>query len=109
MQNKGRETGKEIKQTTQIEIGRDEKKQVDERKNQNVGKNKYIELSIKGGRNRYGRSKTQLNCMDRKIRDRKTWTTNEKKTRKLKEVTQTRGKENSTNENKLSAQNRCAK
>ena len=50
-QNEGRETGKEIKQTMQIEIGRDEKKQVDERKNQNVGENKYIELNIKGGRN----------------------------------------------------------
>ena len=36
----------------QIEIGSDEKKQVDERKNQNVGENKYIIPSIEDGRNK---------------------------------------------------------
>ena len=50
MQNKGRETGKETKQTTQVDIGRDEEKQMDETKNQNVGENRYVKPSTEGGR-----------------------------------------------------------
>jgi len=72
-----KEIGRETEQIIQIEIGRDERKQVEERKTQNARKKKYTELSIRGRRNQYGRSKAQLNCKDRETRDKK----NEKKTR----------------------------